>query len=233
MRGIEHHLYAGGACQRCDLGYGQQHAVALVDLGEQQQAGTRVALQRLPVGVDDAVVVERFGQHDALCRHAAAHVQPAHRADHAVVVGVGVQHGVTGGEPVVAADQDLHRLGGAAGERDLVGVHAQRLGQAGPRLFQQRWERPPPEPRVAGVHRRGSLLVGLQYRACHGTPVPVVEHHHRIVEVVQRAYVRPPGVVGSQLGWRAVADHRQFQPFHHHVSASVLAGCSLPVHRRA
>ncbi len=67
-------------------------------------------------------------QRDALGLHAAALLQPAHRADHAVVVDIGVQHLVAGLQAVVAADQRQHRLGGTAGQCDLVGAHAQQFG---------------------------------------------------------------------------------------------------------
>ncbi|MNV44664.1 hypothetical protein D3C71_1364320 [compost metagenome] len=187
----------------------------MVDLGEQQQARARVARQGLAIGLDHPVMVERFGQHDALHLHPTPRLQPAHRGDHAVVVDVGIQHAIARRQPVVAADQHLHGLGGATGQRDLVDVHAQRLGQLLPRLFKQGRERPPPEPGVARVHRRSGLLVGVQHRARHRAPVAVVEHHHLVGEVVQRAHLAPEGFVGGQLRRRVPGGSRPLQRFGH------------------
>jgi hypothetical protein len=157
--------------------------MAMADLGQQHQLQAWQPRERGLVGLQDLRMVGHHRQRDALDLHATALLQPAHRADHAVVVDVGVQHLVAGPQAVVATDQRQHRLGGATGQCDLVGAHAQQLGHLPLHRHVLRRELMTAVPGVATVHLGGVALVAGQRLAAHRAPVAVLQVVHFVGDV--------------------------------------------------
>ena len=196
--GIDDCIHATTAGHLDDLRHRQHHAVAMADLGQQHQAQVRMSIQRGGVGIDQALMGGRFGQVDRDHLHSATVLQPFHRGDHAVVIQIGVQHRIARTQSVVAADQRLQRLGGAAGEYDLIAMHSKRLCGTRPYCFIFGRIGLPPIPGVIAVHLGDPALVVLQHRPRHRPPIAVLQMHHLIGDVVETGDLGPIRVVLCQ-----------------------------------
>lgn len=77
------------------------------DMGQQEQCDPRIVPEQLGVMIDHVLVRRGFRDRGGDHVHPAAVLEPLHGVLHGVVVEIGVGHGVTGLELVVATDQGL------------------------------------------------------------------------------------------------------------------------------
>ncbi len=208
--GIDDHIDAARTRAFGNLGHRQHQAVAVADLGQQHQLQLRQPREGGIVGLQDLRAIGHRRQGDALHLHAAPLLQPVHGADHAVVVHVGVQHLVARREAVVAADEGQHRLGGTAGQGNLVDAHAQHVGHLAVHGHVPGGERVAPVPGVAAVHLGGVPLVAGQGLATHRAPVAVFQMVHFIGDVEVAGHGGPVAFIAGQH----VRRHGRCRNFH-------------------
>jgi hypothetical protein len=114
-----------------DLGDWHDEARPVAGVGEQQEPRLRVGVERPGVGIEHGLPGRRLRHVELDDVDAAPRLERVHRILHRIVVEIGVEHGVAGLQPVVAADEKLQCFGRAARERDLLDRRAHGLRHLG------------------------------------------------------------------------------------------------------
>ncbi len=175
MGAVEDHVHIATPGQGDDLGHRQDQTVPVADLGEQHQADAGMGGERRVVGVDQPLMGGGGRQVEGDDVDAAPGPQPAHGPLQAVIVVVGIEHGVAGAQAGIAADQGLQGLGGAPGEGDLVGRHPQVGGDPGPGGLHIGVEFPARIEGIAAIDHGGVAVIGLQHRPGHHPEIAVLQ----------------------------------------------------------
>ena len=157
------------------LGDRQHQSGAVAEVGQQHHLDRRIGVERASIGVDQRLAARRLGKRDLDHPHAASRGKRFHAVLHAVVIEVGVEHGVAGLETIVLEDQRLHRLGGVAGEGDLVDRDAHCVRHGGTRGFYIADHRPPRIIARVAVHALDMSAVCGEHRLRHHPPIAVLE----------------------------------------------------------
>ena len=123
MRTIENNIDAAGARQRRDFSYGHNDTIAVADMCQQNQADSRMGIQRRFVCANKAILGGRFRQSDFMNLSTAPALESPHGRLHAVIVEITEKDTVTGHKAVITANESLQSFGRIAREGNFIRVH--------------------------------------------------------------------------------------------------------------
>ena len=152
----------------------EHEAGAVAEVGQHDHPDCRIGGERPFVRIDQRLSRGGLRKRDHH-PHPPVLRQRVHAGLHAVVIEIGVEHGIAGLQPIILHDQRPHRLGGVAGEADLVDAHPHRRRESGAGRLQIADHRPARVIAGVAVHPRDVLAIGGEHRAGHHSPIAVLE----------------------------------------------------------
>jgi len=198
MCGIDNDIDPACLCESRNLTHRHLEPGPVANMRQQNQFDTGVGFKRLSIGVDDILIVGRFGQRN-LDRPSTAPGHARLKASlHTVIIEISIERRLPGLDPIIAANQRLQRFRGISSKDNFLGFYAKEGGEPRMRCAPIRSHSAPGIEAAFPVNLRNTLLIGSENRAGHHAPVPVFQLDHFICHVILAGNLRPISLIAGQ-----------------------------------